>query len=38
MSLAMVFWKYGYASIPKKSQAEMTASLELLTQAVHVST
>ena len=35
---AMVFWKYGYASMPTQSQAAETALLEPLTQAVQVST
>jgi hypothetical protein len=38
MPLVMVFWKYGYASIPTQSQASQTAELDPLTQAVQVST
>jgi len=36
--LAIVFWKYGYASVPIQSTALTTAEFEPLTQAVQVST
>lgn len=38
MSFCWVFWKYGYASMPRKSTASTTAELEPLIQAVKVST
>ncbi len=38
ISLLIVFWKYGYASIPIQSQASITGWLVLFTQAVQVST
>lgn len=38
MELAMVFWKYGYASMPMKSEFWITALFDPLTHAVQVST
>ena len=38
MELVMVFWKYGYTSIPMKSESATTPALDPSTQAVQVST